>query len=154
MVSTLILESPSLPSSPSSTRSWLLLALVEAESGERDALRSLFKGSKIDNSASGLKLGDRGEGRGSGIVALKASKSKSRFNPMGECDFEWIIARTDKRLDNVEAGDGKAGDGKGEEGDTVHGETGSVDGDRIFSWHFPSGSGLTNTSAYSRRPNL
>ncbi|KAH0530386.1 hypothetical protein TsFJ059_005008 [Trichoderma semiorbis] len=56
---------------------------------------------------------------------------------MGECDFEWIIARTDSRLDNVEAGDGKAGDGrgedgKGEDGDTMDGVSGSLDGDQIF----------------------
>lgn len=111
---------------------------MESESGEQDALRFLFNGSRTDNSASGLKLGDRGEGRGSGIVSLKASRSNSRFKPMGECDFEWIIARTDNRPDNVEVGDGKAGDGKaeegkGEEGDTVNGESGSLDGNPMFS---------------------
>jgi hypothetical protein len=111
---------------------------VESDSGEQDALRFLFNGSRTDNRASGLKLGDRGEGRGSGIVFLKSSRPNSRFKTMGECDFEWIMARTDNCLDNVEVGDGKAGDGKAGEGkreerDTVNGESGSLDGDPMFS---------------------
>jgi hypothetical protein len=48
---------------------------------------------------------------------------------MGECDFEWIIARTDSRLDDVEVGDSKAGDGKGEDEDVVDGVPGSSDSD-------------------------